>query len=906
MATVQKSTFRRFNGIDWDSIYFASTADITILGNQYTVEKDPDGFSYGDVLESTDTVAMLLVKAINRMAYLETERLAELEAGTSITELDVNKLVGIINRENLPVDVGGKGIEVADDAAKDALTSNEVNVGDIVKVSGGKIYLVTGIEPDDPDVENGPTHPVYMTLADDQSDVAWARITGKPTTVDGYGITDALKTTDAVNHGTKLDTDPETFSSSDKVVRTNADGKLDFDITGDAATLGGNAPAYYATATGLQAVNDAIGDAETDGTIRKDIKTLQDEMKNQDASWIKTGIISLARLPKAAISELHIITSEDDLATLTTEQVQLGDTVKVADTLNADGSIDVPGKMYYVADETKLGTEDYMDAFVPYTAAAASSVYWSGVLDTPTTLAGYGITDAVNVDQLANRGGAAAADKVAQANADGKLDFDITGDAATLGGNGPTYYASASSVTNLRTEYESTKSTVEKLVETVMGTDEPAGPPAGAVANPGIVEGNSANTSEIRDNEVGANVSWAGQTWKLVHKTEQVAVMAMVVNASAANTSELQTAYDALSEDSKSLITDYSVPSSVKVAAYTGMADDASRVLNDAAWWLSDGYVDELGAIQTGTPAGGNAQVVAFATVNLSTGDYVVPTDDPVNNGSENPEPVPETPAPTGTLMERVVSLETLMGTAPTGYASTVMDDLAALKEGSAVKNIAADKITGVLTRDQLPTDISGRIIELADLDAMYALTTENASVGDLVVLDNGQVYGVKDTAQLSAAEGYKLLVDIGNSSIEWTQITNTPDTLAGYGITDGVNIADVIDDGIYNADTNSSVAGKIVKIGADNKLHVDIAGDAATLGGHAPEYYATKGAFDTLSLSVPVVLSSVDDFANPQIGQVVIVPAVVPTPEPGPQPETEEPENPPVDGGEGEGGEAV
>ena len=120
MATVQKSTFKRYNGIDWDSIYFASTADITILGNQYTVEKDPDGFSYGDVLESTDTVAMLLVKAINRMAYLETERLAELEAGTSITELDVSKLVGIINRENLPVDVGGKGIEVADDAAKDA------------------------------------------------------------------------------------------------------------------------------------------------------------------------------------------------------------------------------------------------------------------------------------------------------------------------------------------------------------------------------------------------------------------------------------------------------------------------------------------------------------------------------------------------------------------------------------------------------------------------------------------------------------------------------------------------------------------------------------------------------------------------------------------------------------------
>ncbi|MCM1230257.1 MAG: hypothetical protein NC489_08990 [Ruminococcus flavefaciens] len=895
MATVQKTTFRRFNGIDWDTIYFGSSADITVLGVSATVAKDEDGFNYGDVLESTDTVSMLLIKTINRLTTLETERIAALESGTGITEIDVNKLVGIIDRKNLPADVSGKGIEVADNDAKDALTLEDVNIGDIVKVTGGKIYLVTGEEPDDPEVENGPTHLTYMTLADDQSDVTWERITNKPTTVDGYGITDALKTTDAVNHGTATEDDPETFSAADKVAKTNADGKLDFDITGDAATLGGKKPEDYASADGLKAVNDAIGDTETDGTIRKDIKTLQDEMKNQDASWIKSGIISLARLPKAAISELHIITSEDDLANLTTEQVQLGDTVKIADVLNEDGSVKVAGGMFYVADETKLGTEDYKDAFIPYTAAAASSVYWNGVMETPTTLAGYGITDAVNLNQLANKGGASAAEKVAQANADGKLDFDITGDAATLGGNAAEYYASKESVTTLETKYNDTKSVVEKLVETVMGTTDPDAPPAGAVENPGIEPENPANTDPIQNGAAGDTVTWANSSWKIVNKTDKVAVVAQVVGTSArANIAgSLTDAFNAMDADAKSLITKFEVPSSTVMATYSAFTDDASRIVGDAAWWLSDGFVDETGAVMTDDPEDGSAQVYAFATINLSTDKYVVPTDDPLNAGTDEPNPVPDTPTqPAGTLVDRVVNLESLMGDAPEGYTSNVMADLAALKAGTGIDKIDASKVDGTLTRDQLPADISGRIIEIADMETAYTtLTAENASAGDLVVLSNGQVYGIKDATKLDTADGYKLLVDVGGAEIKWSQIQSTPTTLEGYGITDAVSVDDVIDNGIYDGQTNSDVAGKIVKIADDNKLHVDIAGDAATLGGQKPEYYVSKDAFDKLALSVPVMLNSVDEFKDPQIGQVVIVPVEVSAPTP--EPTEPDPENP-------------
>lgn len=55
----------------------------------------------------------------------------------------------------------------------------------------------------------------------------WANILSKPTTLAGYGITNAVATTDVV-----------TTATANKILRLNASGKLPADITGDAATLG--------------------------------------------------------------------------------------------------------------------------------------------------------------------------------------------------------------------------------------------------------------------------------------------------------------------------------------------------------------------------------------------------------------------------------------------------------------------------------------------------------------------------------------------------------------------------------------------------------------------------------------------------------------------------------------------
>ena len=84
--------------------------------------------------------------------------------------------------------------------------------------------------------------------------------------------------------------------------------------------------------------------------------------------------------------------------------------------------------MYFVKDDTKLGSPDTaMQAFEPYTVGIAGSVEWSGVLSKPTTLAGYGITDAVNANEKVTTANASNAGKILVLNAAGKLDVDITG-----------------------------------------------------------------------------------------------------------------------------------------------------------------------------------------------------------------------------------------------------------------------------------------------------------------------------------------------------------------------------------------------------------------------------------------------------------------------------------------------
>ena len=64
MATIQKTTLKRYNGTDWDPVYLANSADITYLGAGFAVAEGA-GFTIGESVAATETTSALLTKIIN-------------------------------------------------------------------------------------------------------------------------------------------------------------------------------------------------------------------------------------------------------------------------------------------------------------------------------------------------------------------------------------------------------------------------------------------------------------------------------------------------------------------------------------------------------------------------------------------------------------------------------------------------------------------------------------------------------------------------------------------------------------------------------------------------------------------------------------------------------------------------
>ena len=100
-------------------------------------------------------------------------------------------------------------------------------------------------------------------------------------------------------------------------------------------------------------------------------KHTSDDIDSLDADKI-TGKINIENLPAGALERCVHVADDKARFALTTEYVQLGDTVKVEST----------GLMYYVIDIANLNSEDGYDV---YTAGSASTVPWSGVTGKPDT-----------------------------------------------------------------------------------------------------------------------------------------------------------------------------------------------------------------------------------------------------------------------------------------------------------------------------------------------------------------------------------------------------------------------------------------------------------------------------------------------------------------------------------------
>lgn len=98
--------------------------------------------------------------------------------------------------------------------------------------------------------------------------------------------------------------------------------------------------------------------------------------------------------------------------------------------------------------------------------------------------------------------------------------------------------------------------------------------------------------------------------------------------------------------------------------------------------------------------------------------------------------------------------------------------------DGYGIEEVEADKITGVISIENLPQGALERCIVVADDTARFKLTTANVQVGDTVkVTATNTMYFVKDDTKLSTEEGYEVYTAGSATSVPWNGVTGKPST---------------------------------------------------------------------------------------------------------------------------------
>ena len=176
----------------------------------------------------------------------------------------------------------------------------------------------------------------------------YSDLSGLPTIYGPSSTTPKAAGTAAVGTGT-------TFARADHVHPAQTT------ITGNAGSA-----TKLASAVDIKLSGGATGTGSFDGSGDTTINVTA-----LDGSKI-TGTIPLASIPKGAQERLIVVADDTARLALTSSGAQNGDVIKVEST----------GIMYYIVDDTAMGSED---AFSVFTAGAASSVAWSGITGKPST-----------------------------------------------------------------------------------------------------------------------------------------------------------------------------------------------------------------------------------------------------------------------------------------------------------------------------------------------------------------------------------------------------------------------------------------------------------------------------------------------------------------------------------------
>ncbi|QXJ39600.1 hypothetical protein BV455_02966 [Parageobacillus caldoxylosilyticus] len=308
--------------------------------------------------------------------------------------------------------VAGQNIVLTPDAANDKVTID-----------------VTGVAP------SSHTHP-------------FSDITNKPTTVDGYGITDAVKTSDVV-----------TSPAPNKILKLDANGKLPTSITGNAD---GNAAtaSKLQTARTISLTGDATGSTSFDGSANASI-----------AVTLANSGVTPGTYPKVTVDAKGRVTdgqslSPSDIPNLDWSKITSGKPTTLSGYGITDGvqnaggapsiqagadaskpSAGVAGRLYVATDTKKI----YRDNGTSWDVIG--TINWADIAGKPTTLSGYGITDGVPIGRKINVG--------AGLTGGGDLSADRT-ISVSFGGNG-------SATTVARSDHNHDGTYVKKAGDTMTG-----------------------------------------------------------------------------------------------------------------------------------------------------------------------------------------------------------------------------------------------------------------------------------------------------------------------------------------------------------------------------------------------------------------------------------------------------
>ena len=505
-----------------------------------------------------------------------------------------------------------------------------------------------------------------------------------------------------------------------------------------------------------------------------------------------TGVLPLSAIPAGAKEEVFTAATLDELATptwLDGKTVNKNDWIHVA-SVQDSGTSTTSAKMYYVTDETKLGTEQYADGIEEIPLGTAAAVAWANVTGKPDFDATY-----VKTANVVSSASSANAGKILSIGSDGKLAASITGDAATLNGKADSAFAAAShthasgDITSLEwSKLTSVPTTVDQMGLTDALTDADTVAASGGAA--------SANKILLLNAEGKLAASITGDAATLESHPASYFATADHNHALADLTGTLSwTKLD-------------SVPTTVADMGLTDALtdDDASStaVANKLLYLNDDGKLPASITGDAATVGGHAASAFAQATHTHAISD----------------------------VTNLQTTIDGIIGSAETGSSITHI-------------NLGNTTLVGKISLDNMPSGALERMKAVASQEEMLALTTADVQNGDLVKIADPEpskqkVYYVKDDTQFSSLEnGYEIFPMGTAASVPWSGVTGKPDFAALYAAIDHSHTAAEVGAIATTDAVTAAQANKLLYLDENAKLPASITGDAMTLNGHADTYFA-------------------------------------------------------------------